>query len=278
MEYASDECKAQVDKSVTCIKKVINNVLEKQEYFEGLSFEKTCLPFNEGSSAEGCKKIVKESIDTVCKIFEDDECKDFIEEDSVVKLINSSKCEKSGDDMILLAQIAIAKTIYLAGCRRAESGNLCPLGHYFTNTAIDFAFSNINTIERMAEMNYYRNNTNEFEVALDFGNDGLSLLSFLDDISNILENTCKDAHCNKNIIAIDNMILAAKAAYEKNQKVDLAKKFPKVFEFYNSYLDNYRNKKCAQLHVGNLNSGATTLKKMTYSLVTMIAASILLLL
>jgi len=283
MKYVSDECKAVIDKTMKCLQKIESEFNAKVEYFENLKFETVCLPSNKDTNAENCKTIVKQSLDTVCKLFDDDDCKDFIAEDNVVNLINSSKCESEYDDISILGEIASAKSIYLMGCKKSETGNLCPLGKYATSTAVDFFFENFETLEKLGEQRYDINNNNDFEAALDLGNDVLTLAPVLVDLNNILVDSCSDAACNKNIIALDKMILAAKAAYEKNQKVDLTKKFPKVFETYDSYLDNYRNKKCKMINFAaddddGDGNGATSFKKISYSLVIMVVASILLLL
>jgi len=111
------------------------------------------------------------------------------------------------------------------------------------------------------------------------GNDAATLLPFFNSLSNILIDTCNDSACNQNIIAIDNMILAAKDAYEKKLNTNLTQRFPKVFELYDSYLSNFRNQKCKLASfVNEEESGASTAKKITYSFVAMIIASALLLL
>jgi len=264
---------------MACIQKIASEIEPKSEYLESLSLETVCMPSNEKTTAENCKTIVKQGLDAVCKVFEADECKDFIADNNVVNLINSGKCQKSQDDILLLGELAALKSVYFMGCKKSDSGKLCPLGQYATTTAIDIAFNNFKTIEKLAEQRYERNNSNELEAALDFGNDALAFFPLLKDLNNILVESCSDASCNKNIIAIDNIVLAAKSAYEKNQNVDLTKQYPKVFELYDGYLNIYRNKKCEMINFSSDNSGATSLKKITYSLVSMIvAASVLLLL
>jgi len=279
MEKASDECKAETQKSVACLRKIESELNSKTEYFADLNFENVCMPSNNGTTVEQCKTTVKQAYDTVCNVFDDDVCKDFIADNNVVNLINSSKCEKSEYDVSLLGKIAAVKSAYLMGCKKRKSGELCPLGQYATTTAIDFAFNNFKTIEKLANQRYERNNNNEFEAALDFGNDVLTVAEALEDLNKVLEDSCNDNTCNSNIIALDKMILAAKAAYEKNQKVDLTKQFPVIFEFYNNYLDNFRNQKCQKVGFSiEENSGSSTLKKITYTFVSMMIASILLLL
>jgi len=278
---ASEECQAEVKKSMTCIEKIFSEIEPKSEYLQGLNYETVCMPSNEKTTSENCKTIVKQGLDVVCKVFEEgDECKDFIADDNVVNLINSGKCQNSQDDIALLGELAALKSAYLMGCKKSDSGKLCPIGQYATTTAIDIAFNNFKTVEKLAEQEYDNNNSNDFEAALDLGNDILALFPLLKDIGDILVESCTDASCNKNIIAIDKIILATKSAYEKSQNVDLTKQYPKVFELYDTYLNKYRNKQCEMFNFSSDNSsGATALKKITYSLVSMIvAASVLLLL
>ncbi|KAG4085823.1 periplasmic binding protein-like II [Neocallimastix lanati (nom. inval.)] len=274
---ASQECQAEVAKSMACIEKIYSEGKAKSQFLEGLKFETVCMPSNEKTSPENCKTIVKQGLDAVCGVFEYNECKDFIAEDHVVNLINSRKCEKSEADILLLGEIAALKSVYLLGCKKSDSGDLCPLGQYATTKAIDFAFANFQTIKKLADQDYKYTNVNEFESALDFGNDILTLLPVLNDLRDILINNCSDASCNKNIIALDKMILASKEAYNKNQNVDLTKQYPELFEFYDSTLDIFRKNQCNMISKSD-NSGATTLKKITYSLVSMIVATSVLLL
>jgi len=278
MTNVSEECQAVIQKSMACVEKITSNELDvKFEYLESLNVENLCYPSNKDATADKCKTAVRQGLDAVCQVFDDDTCKDFIADDTIVNLINSGKCIKSDDDIMLLGELALLKSTYLLGCKKSDSGNLCPLGKYATTTAIDYAFTNYQTIERIAEQKYYNDNVNEFEVALNFGNDILSLFPVLKDLNSILVDSCSDASCNKNILAIDKMILATKAVYEKGANVDLKKQYPKLLEMYDGYLDNYRNQKCEMVGFSG-NSGAATLKKITFSLVIMMVASILILL
>jgi len=250
-------------------------------FFKGLNIKDVCNPSEKTSTAENCKVVVKQGLDAVCKVFAEDVCKEFVAEDNIVNLINSSKCEKDEHELSLLGKLAAAKGIYLMGCNKSDSGKYCPLAQYATTTAIDFGFKNFKTMEKIGEFRYGRDNRNEFEGVLNFGNDILTLVPVLKDLNNILVESCSDASCNKNILALDKIVLTAKAAYEKNQKTDLTKKFPKVFEYYENYLSKYRNKECKLVgfpHGTDDSSDATTIKRITYSLVTMMVASVLLLL
>jgi len=280
MKNASTECKTQVQRSLKCLRKIESDIGSKTEYLYDLGNDiiNICNPTNTDTSAEKCKNMITEGINMVCKVFENDECSDLIADNSVVDLIKSSKCESNEYDIILIGKIAAVKTAYLMGCKKSKSGDFCPLTKYVTTTAIDYAFKNKNTLSKMGKFRYDKDNNNELESALDFGNDVLTILPVLKDISNILIDSCSDASCNKNILAIDSMVVAAKEAYEKNQKVNLNDKYPKVFEYYDKYLNIYRNKKCSMIPTIGDSSGVSTIKKLSYSLVAMTAASILLLL
>jgi len=275
---SSEECKAEVQKSLTCLRKIEEDINSLEDFLENLNITDVCNPSVKTSTADNCKVVVKQGLDAVCDVFAEDVCIDFIAENHVVNLINSAKCEKNEYELTLLAKLAAAKGVYLMGCNKSDSGNYCPLTQYATTSAIDFVFNNYKTINRLGENRYDRENNNELEGALDFGNDILTLVPVLKDLNKILVDSCSDASCNKNILALDKIVLAAKAAYEKNQKTDLTAKFPKIFEYYESYLSKYRNKECKLVSFSSDTSDTTTIKKITYSLVTMMAASVLLLL
>jgi len=282
VEHLSKECKAELKNSLTCLQKIESGINSKEDYFvEDLNINEVCLPYEDNTKAnlDTCKKQIASGYDTICKVFEDDSCKDLLAENSVVNLINNSKCNNNDYDIYLLSEIAAVKSVYLMGCNKAKSGDLCPLAKYVTTTAVDYIYNNFKTIYRFLEQEYGDTN-NEIDLGLSLGNDALTLLPIFKELNNILIDTCKNENCSKNIVAIDNMILAAKAAYEKKQNVDLTKKFPRVFQLYDSYFSNFRKQKCKLITFVNEEdaSGASTTKKITYSFAAVVVASVLLLL
>jgi len=275
MQNTSNDCKTAAEKSITCFRKIESEINAKGEFFGNLDFENLCDPTNEKGSAEKCKSILNQGLDAVCKVFEINECKDFIADNTAVNLIKSGKCVSSDYDVTLLEKVVGIKSAYLMVCKKSDSGKLCPLGQYATTNAIDFAFSNFKYVEKYENDEYGAKATNEFEGTLELFNDALTVLPVFNDLNNILIDSCSDASCNKNILALDNIILEAKKAFETSQEIKLSEKYPKIIEMYDSYLDNYRNKNCNMV---GFNSGAGTLKKITYSFVGMLVASVLLLL
>jgi len=230
---AYKECQAEIQKSMSCIEKIYSFIEEKQN---------VCIPSSKGASAEKCKNTIKQDLDNVCKVFENGECKDFISEEYILKLINNENCKYKNDIIKKLEQITAFKSAYLIGCNKNDSGNLCPLGKYVTTNAIDFVFTNFEAIKRLINFDY--RNKNYFETYLAVGNDILSILPVLNDLYNIFIESCNDTSCSKYITEIDKYISEAKETYERNQNVNLTKQYPEVFELYDNYINDIKNKQC----------------------------------
>jgi len=279
----SDECSADLKKAMKCINKLNSKIESKADEIEDLLIDKYCDPtIRDNTDPTKCKELVKKVLKMGCEVFDSDDCEDFIDEDAITKIISNTKCVKEEKGIGLLLKLAIIKGSYLMACNKNKKDDYCPLANYVTNDGIDFMFNNIKTITKLVENRYEYDSNNDFEAILDASNDGLALRSILTSLNKILADTCTDSACNKNIIAIDKMIMAGKAAYEKEQNTDLTKKYPKVFEFYDKNLESYRNGKCESASLNILkfseSSAVTTVKKISYAFVTMITVSILLLL
>jgi len=281
IEKLSKECKAEVENSLTCLRKIESGINSKEDYLESLDLEDVCFPVegNTKANLDTCKKQIASGYDTICKAFTEDSCKNLLAENSVVNLIKNGKCNNSEYDISILAKIAAVKSAYLMGCNKTKKGDLCPLAKYATTTAPEFFYNNSVILYRFLELEY-EDAKNEIDLGFNIGNDVLTLSAILKDLNNVLIDTCKSADCSRNVVAIDNIILAAKDAYEKKQNVDLTKKFPRVFQLYDSYFSNFRKQKCKLITFVNEEdaSGASTVKKISYSFAAMVVASVLLLL
>lgn len=299
LKNVSEQCRTDLTKAVKCVNKISSKLESKMDDFEELNekLDKYCDISRKDADASKCKEKLKDGRKEVCDIIDNDDCDDFLKDDYVANLITNSACVQDDDEGIsILLKLALLKSGYLIGCSKSSKDDLCPLTKFVTGDGVDFMINNFKTIDKMIDADYEYESSNDFEAVLDAANDGLSLRSILKSINNILLDTCNDSKCNKQIIAIDKMILAAKAAYEKVQKTDLTKKYPKVFEFYDKCMADYRNGKCESISLKILGnslasesntikrltyeyvSGTNTVKKIGYTFVTMIGVSILLLL
>jgi len=277
LKHASKECTAELAGALKCINKITSDIETKYEALEKLNVE-ICNPLNEKDlNAAQCKEVVQTGLNMGCDMLNIDECKDFLADDAITKIISSSKCGESLEEVDILSKLAAIKGTYLMVCGKNSSGGLCPLSNYVTNGAIDFMVENSKTISKLVEFKYRFDD--DYEQYLDVANDVLTLLPILDKINNVIIDSCSDSACNKNIEALDKMAMASKALYEKKMNTDLTKKYPNVFNLYEEYFSNYRNGKCQNVgfYEGG-SSGASTVKKISYTFVTMIGVSILLLL
>jgi len=220
LEYVSEQCRTDLTKVVKCVNKLSSKLESKRDDFKELNEKlyKYCGIAGEDANASKCKEKLKEEQKEVCDIIDNDDCDDFLKDDYVANLITNSACVQDGIGIEILLNLVHLKSGYLIGCSKSSKDDLCPLTKFVTGDGVDFMINNFKTIDKMIDADYKYESSNDFEAVLDAANDGLSLRSILKSINNILLDTCNDSKCNKQIIAIDKMILAAKAAYEKVQK------------------------------------------------------------
>jgi len=155
IEQLSTECKAEVQKSLTCLRKIETGINSKEDYFMNLNVDSVCLPMegNTAANLDTCKKQISEGFNTICSAFTDDSCKDLMAENAVANLIKNGKCNNSEYDLIMIAKIAFVKSAYLMGCNKTKKGDLCPLAKFITSTVPEFFFNNFNTLYRLGSHN-----------------------------------------------------------------------------------------------------------------------------
>jgi len=275
----SDECSADLKKAMKCINKLNSKIESKADEIEDLLIDKYCDPtIRDNTDPTKCKELVKKVLKMGCEVFDSDDCEDFIDEDAITKIISNTKCVKEEKGIGLLLKLAIIKGSYLMACNKNKKDDYCPLANYVTNNAVDFIVENSKTINKLIKWRYMRDSENDFEATLDITNDILTVLPILNGLNSIVIDSCFDSACNKNIIALDNMAMASKSLYEKKQQTDLSKTYPNVFNLYEEYVENFKNNKCENVGFDSDNSGSSTMKKISYTFVTMTVVSILLLL
>jgi len=280
LNYISEECSAELESAVKCIRKISSEFDTKLKGLENLNVEQFCNPTDEKlMDSAKCKEAIKTGLNIGCEIFSYDECKDFAADGTVTKIISSSKCGENEREVVILEKLAGLKGSYLMACGKNEKGDLCPLANYVTNNAVDFIVENSKTINKLIKWRYMRDSENDFEATLDITNDILTVLPILNGLNSIVIDSCFDSACNKNIIALDNMAMASKSLYEKKQQTDLTKTYPNVFNLYEEYVENFKNNKCENVGFDSDNSGSrSTMKKISYTFITINNVSILLLL
>ncbi|OUM60566.1 hypothetical protein PIROE2DRAFT_13651 [Piromyces sp. E2] len=263
LKRISSECNTELQGALKCLNKIDSEFETKSKLLDELDIPGFCNPSNIRTDAYKCKNI--------------DECKDFLAEDTVTNIIKSSKCNSDRSEIDILEKLATLKSVYLMGCGTNKSGELCPLPNYLSSDGVDFLFNHKKNFLKLVNQEY-EDNRNEFEEVLDLSNDVLTFLPVLQDLNDILADSCNDSACNKNILAMNKIVVAARNAYEKERNIDLAKNYPKIISLYENYLDNYRNQKCENVSINNTSGTGSTIKKITYSFVTMMAVTTSLLL
>ena len=275
-KYAKEECKTEIASSLSCVKTATSQIASSFDNIKSLIEDLD--PSKQTMDKTKVKELVKNAITMNCQLFKSDECKDFISEDSIAKIINSSKCHNDEYEIALLGKLAAIKGGYLAVCGTDKSDNMCPIGEFISSGVVDIYFDKYEYMQRVSEgpgdSVYRKNSTTILEQYLAFGEDIVNLVSILKDFQNVLTETCKDSECNKKILEIDSTINAAKIVYEKEQKISFQAKYPKLMAIYNSYMNNYREEECSNTNF--LFSGSNPVKKITYTLIAITAISILL--
>lgn len=258
-----ESCKNDLQNNLECIQNLEIDIIKHENDIESSGITDICNPKNNNGNLDNCKALISEFIKASCQNFEADYCKSFIEDNTVKNLIINSNCYETSDGIDLLLDIAKLKSFYLLICRSNSNNEKCPITQYLTDGGIDYMFKNYEQFQTLKEK------IEEYEG--------------IDEIKNRLPNTlltaiadnCRDKSCNKNVIAINDMVTTANNVFEKKYEKTFNELYPNALGFYNSIINSYKEQQCSIIDGGK--NGAYTNKKITFTFLAMITITILLL-
>ncbi|ORX83495.1 hypothetical protein BCR32DRAFT_149107 [Anaeromyces robustus] len=218
--------------------------------------------FNTGGE-EGNESNSTESLENSCKLYYDDKCKALVNDSTNSTSVCLSNAEENFSYGITGMLIVGLKMSYLMACYKDTKENLCPLSDYIVKHITD---------------------------------DTLQTNNLPKELLTALANDCRDSNCNKRFVALEEFFttLGSNSANTgrtesstNTESTDSDKTNVLVNELLSNYLQNYKDGKCGAID-GSSDSKETdgssdskdaafTLNRITYSFVTIIILSILLL-
>jgi len=150
-------------------KECMNELSKYQDCIESLS------TYNSEDSSDS--KVTKDDLDKFCNTFEENKCKDFVDDVNIatsVCLSSNSEATTIMDRIVGFSILAI-KVNYLALCVKDTNNKVCPLSEYIINNLIS-------------------------NKELDFSE------NITDEEKSIITNDCKNSKCNERMLAISNIM------------------------------------------------------------------------
>ncbi|ORX83497.1 hypothetical protein BCR32DRAFT_326382 [Anaeromyces robustus] len=193
-----------------------------------------------------------EDIKNYCNGFYENECANFVKDSSNEK----TDCSKdNATDSQLYSLLTSLKIMYLSYCVKDKDDKLCPLSDYL-----------LNHMTELKELST-KENSGESELSKE--------------LLTTIANDCKSDICNERLLNLEKLqksysdsISVSEGKEGSSVTVDVSSKN----DITQKYIQNYKDKKCGSIDgSSDSTSSALTIKGMTYTLVTMIILSILLL-
>jgi len=265
----SKECLESIEPAQKCAKAIFTEGFKIAEEIESnySTMEKICDPSRSKSDVTNCKKYATDYINRSCELLQNDACKEIFTEDFITNFISNSKCLEENNpnvyDNSVTTFIVYTVGINLLICSKTASGNSCPIVDYIINSGIDHIFNNFATYSAI-------------EIKSD--TQILALKDLLPkELTVAIGDTCREKECNKKIKIFDKLVLSIISKVEElNERKYIEKEFPNSYKFYNETMNSFRNSKCSSID-GGADSGTSQQKKITYSFLSLLIISALLL-
>jgi hypothetical protein len=206
--------------------------------------------------ASSSEEVTTEKVKAFCSSFDENTCKDFL--DDITK--SDSACLNTEQvnvaDLLTDMEVITVKLQYQILCAKDEKGNVCPLSQYLTDNVAKLEDNNQTTLT--------------------------------DDQKKIIANDCKSSKCHDRMIALKEYIdkITTIATSMGASMSDMSSggsvlSSNSTTTIFNDYYPFYKDNKCGSIDGSSDksdSSDASTLKKITYAFVTMMALSVFMLL
>jgi len=188
------------------------------------------------------------SVKDFCKIFEGDKCKEFVKDITISESGCIEPRNPNFTDLYTGLIFTSMKVAYAVFCAKDSEGNICPFSQYLVDN-----FEKIN------------------ENITDLAPEGKTALA----------NDCRDTTCYDRMVSIQSISENLKNLSENMETGDIDADDSLVFsnstQILEKYYDQYVKKECNSIDGSSGSSDAVSLRKITYSIITIIIFSIMML-
>ncbi|KAG4096570.1 hypothetical protein H8356DRAFT_441898 [Neocallimastix lanati (nom. inval.)] len=271
----SDDCSKKLEPYKKCAEKISSTFSEIRDIVDDLIG--ICDPtYQSIFNKDSCKSKALEVAEKACKAVEVDECKDFVSNDSIIKVINDGNCIEKEDGQDILISLAVSKAAYNVICSKTSAGKYCPIVQYAIDKGYDEFFNKLDTyVEQIGNVskNIVQNE--------DLVGDAKDLITTVipKDVLVAVGDNCRDNECNNKVLEIIGMAEALKQQASSKLKIDVEKIYPNAYALYNTYAQSYKDMKCSTIDGGEdgERDSASSNKKITLTFAMMLIISVFLL-